>query len=208
MKKDIWRSIEPISHCFARPPEAEIASVKDMIKFTLDYKFKGKLHIAHVSVPESVEDIDDARDLGMDISCGVCPHHFIFDYEIMRGENGIMYKMNPPLRKPGDNKKMLEFLRRGKIDWVETDHAPHTIEEKTSGNFMSGITGIQNWDFYKEYLLINGFTTGQVEKLTFGNVIERFGFEVERNNLPLKNRRGDYPFNYYKLAERELKMQT
>lgn len=208
MHKEVWNYREPITHCIARPPEAEIESAKDMIKFSLDYKFEGKLHIAHVSAPEAVEIIDNARNLGVDISGGACPHHFIYGYGVMLGKDGIMYKVNPPLRKPGDNKKMLEFLREGKIDLIETDHAPHTIEEKISGNFMSGITGIQNWGFYKEYLFTNGFAAGQVERLTFGNVTKRFGFEVEMNKRDLIDRRGDYPFDYYELAEGELKMQT
>ena len=204
MRKESWNYRMPLTHCFARPPEAEIASIKDMIKFSLDSKFGGKLHIAHISVPEAVEIVEDARCLGADISCGVCPHHFIFDYSRMYGKNGIMYKMNPPLRKPGDNKRMLQFLRGGRIDWIETDHAPHTIEDKTSGDFLSGVTGIQNWTFYTQYLLANGFSAEQVERTTFGNVAERFGIDVRKNSLPTKDRRGDYPFNYYEIMEGEM----
>lgn len=203
MNSKIWSFRFPITHCFARPPVSEVESVRDILTFAEEHRFRGKLHIAHISVPEAVDIVSQAKEK-IDVSCGVCPHHFMFDYWKMFGRDGILYKMNPPLRKPGDNKKMLELLRVGKINWVETDHAPHTLEEKTSRDFMSGITGLQNWNFFVEYLRTNGFGEEQVEKVVHGNVVERFGFEVRKNKRKVVNRRGDYQINYYKLMEEKM----
>ena len=60
LKPDLWNPLNPITHSFARPKEAEIESVKDQIKFSRETGFNGILHIVHVSCPESVELIDEA----------------------------------------------------------------------------------------------------------------------------------------------------
>ena len=43
------------------------------------------------------------------------------------------YKMNPPLRGKDDQEALIEGLLDGTIDFIATDHAPHTEEEKARG---------------------------------------------------------------------------
>src|SRR5690606_36226422 len=43
------------------------------------------------------------------------------------------YKMNPPLRGSDDGEALIEGLLDGTIDFIATDHAPHTEEEKSNG---------------------------------------------------------------------------
>ncbi len=91
----------------------------------------GRYHFAHISTKRSVELIRQAKKEGLLITAETAPHYFslteddIKDYE-------AKYKVNPPLRTKSDLKAIIEGLQDGTIDVIATDHAPHTIEEKTS----------------------------------------------------------------------------
>jgi dihydroorotase len=204
MHHDRFVAAMPPSHCIARPAEAEVDSIRDIIAMAYMTRFPGKLHIAHISTPEGVRYVNAAKDAGMDVSCGVCPHHFIYDWNQMYDENGLFWKMNPPLRAPGEPQQMLEYLREGKIDWIETDHAPHSLEEKTAHPFMSGIPGLAWWDLYAEFLRLNDFSDKRIEEVTSTNAMARFGMEFSTTERPRVDRRNDYPFNPYTPLERRL----
>ena len=203
MDGSIWTPGNPRSHCLARPESAEIASVRDQLEFALRYDFPGKLHIVHVSSPTAVEMIDVARE-NLDVSCEVCPHHFIFDYGEMDKPDGILYKMNPPLRSPDSRGRLFEYLRAGKIDWLATDHAPHTLGQKKGQDAASGVTGVNRWDLFREYLSHHGFDDPLIERLTFGNVRERFDIDIEDRNMPTEDRTKDYPVDFYEGIAREI----
>ena len=199
-----FNPIHPISHCIARPFKAEVESIRDQITLAKKYNFKGKLHIAHISHPDSVDLVYTAKSEDLDISCGVCPHHLIFDWNRMEKDDGILYKMNPPLREIGAPNKMIQHLKEEKINWIETDHAPHTIREKTSAGPASGIPGLPWWFLCEEYLRSQNFSDNLIEKITFSNVLNRFGIDVKKKNPPLKDRSRDYPFNPYQGLEKSL----
>ncbi len=200
---NIWQPHNPISHCHARPEKAEVESVKDQIELAIEHGFKGKMHIAHISSPTAVELVKSAKD-SLDISCGVCPHHFIYDWQQMSSDNGVLWKMNPPLRSPKARQQMLDYLRTGEIDWIETDHAPHTLDEKVKEPFMSGIPGLPWWNLFEEFLKSNNFTDGRIRDVTFDNVVDRFSVPIERSSRKVVDRRRDYPFNPYAPIEKEI----
>jgi dihydroorotase len=58
---------------------------------------------------------------------------------------GTLAQMNPPLRSPHDNEVLWQALLDGVIDFIATDHAPHTLEEKaqTYPNSPSGMPGVE-----------------------------------------------------------------
>ena len=201
---EIWKPQQPISHCHARPESAEVASVKDQLALASQYKFGGKIHIAHISSPIAVDLVVNARDEGLDISSGVCPHHFVYDWQQMVSDNGVLWKMNPPLRSPESRGKMLKYLHDGKVDWIETDHAPHSLEEKTADPFMSGIPGLAWWNLFEEFLRKNNFSDRRITEVTFGNVADRFGLDIHKSSKRIIDRRADYPFNPYSPIEEEI----
>lgn len=200
----LWDPKCPSTHCHARPQPAEIQSVFTQLALVVQSGFKGKLHIAHVSSPTAVDLIVDAKKDGIDVSCGVCPHHFMYDWDQMEKENGILWKMNPPLRSPESRKKMLRYLRGGKIDWIESDHAPHAWEEKIHSPHMSGIPGLAWWPLFEKYLRYHKFSSQQIEDLTFNNAAKRFGIDMPRSSRAVKDCRGEYAFNPYEKIEKEL----
>ncbi len=65
----------------------------------------------------------------MKISAEVSPHHLTLTDEIVRSLDANT-KMNPPLRSEDDRQALIEGLRNGALDFIATDHAPHSREEK------------------------------------------------------------------------------
>lgn len=74
----------------------------------------------------------------------VTPHHLLLSDSDIPGLD-TNYKMNPPLRSPEDREALLEGLRDGTIDFIATDHAPHTEEEKQQTMSLApfGIVGLE-----------------------------------------------------------------
>jgi dihydroorotase len=209
LKPNLWNPLNPKSHSYARPNESEVESVRDQIDFATEYQFIGMLHITHISVPESVALVDRARQRGdMGISCGLTPHHCLLSYDLIpESKDGLVYKVNPPLRDENSSGKMLELLRQGKIDWIETDHAPHTLKEKTGEAFdanekpryMSGFPGLPFYPHFIDYLRRNGFSEERIRELTHTNIEKIFGINLpERNINPDRELHTEYEVDVYK----------
>ncbi len=102
-----------------------------------------KYHVCHISTKESVELIRQAKKDGVDITCETGPHYLVLDDSKLK-EDG-KYKMNPPLRSIEDRLALIEGIQDGTIDMIATDHAPHSVQEKSKGlkDSAFGITGIE-----------------------------------------------------------------
>lgn len=101
-------------------------------------------HVAHISTKESVEMVRQAKRAGLRVTAEVSPHHLLLDENMVDFDNPFM-KMNPPLRATEDRLACIAGLLDGTIDMVATDHAPHSVEEK-SGSMKTaafGIVGIE-----------------------------------------------------------------
>lgn len=101
-------------------------------------------HVCHVSTKESVRVIRDAKKAGIHVTAEVTPHHLILNETDVK-EDDAFFKMNPPLRSKEDHQALIQGLLDGTIDFIATDHAPHTEEEKQQGFLYSpfGITGLE-----------------------------------------------------------------
>lgn len=101
-------------------------------------------HVCHVSTKESVRVIRDAKRAGIRVTAEVTPHHLLMSEEDISG-NDANYKMNPPLRSKEDLEALHEGLLDGTLDFIATDHAPHTAEEKANGMEKApfGIVGFE-----------------------------------------------------------------
>jgi len=122
----LFDAARPSSHSLARPPQAETAAITDQIAFARAADFRGTVHICHISTAASLELVKAARQ-DLHITCGVTPHHLLWSMDHMKGREGMLYKVNPPLRELADTIALRQALKRGEIDWIETDHAPHAI---------------------------------------------------------------------------------
>lgn len=89
----------------------------------------GHVHIAHMSVRQTLRAVRAGKANGIRVTCEVAPHHFTLTHEAIRGYD-TNAKMNPPLREEADRLAMIEGLKDGSIDVIATDHAPHHADEK------------------------------------------------------------------------------
>ena len=102
-----------------------------------------RLHICHISTAESVALIRDARKAGIEVTCETGPHYLAFCDEDLQ-EDG-RFKMNPPIRSARDRDALIEGIVDGTIECIATDHAPHSVEEKSRGLERSamGVVGLE-----------------------------------------------------------------
>lgn len=94
-------------------------------------KHNTRLHILHISTGKETALFDSTLPLSQKrITSEVCVHHLWFsdsDY----AEKGNFIKWNPAVKSADDRSKLWEALLNNQIDVIATDHAPHTLEEKS-----------------------------------------------------------------------------
>lgn len=95
-----------------------------------------KLNLAHLTTAESIDQVKAKR-----ASFEITPHHVLLHDA---NKIGAMGKVNPPLRKKAISQRLFDTLKTGRAI-IASDHAPHTIEEKSVGfeNVPSGIPGVE-----------------------------------------------------------------
>lgn len=178
---NLWNPNKPITHCLARPPISEIESIKDQIKFAHEEGFEGTLHIVHVSVPESLSLIESKRkEVKFKITCGLTPHHALLYDEMMNEKEGVFLKVNPPLRTKKMQEEMLKALLDGRIDFIETDHAPHTLIDKKEKH-ASGFPGLIFYPKFVNFLKNKNLSDDFINKITHLNIEKTFGINIEQN---------------------------
>ncbi len=138
-------SLNAATHEQRRPPECEISATRFALQMIEKYDLTGKL--CHYSVGDGLPLIRAARQRGLKVTCEVTPHHLYFDQSDLNDENRGRMQMNPPLRGTADRLAMLAALRDGTLDYLATDHAPHTIEEN-----LKGISGQPHLDTYGAFV--------------------------------------------------------
>ena len=134
-----------IDYTYARPTESEDESVKQAIELARANDLR--LHICHLSSSKSLS-IAKSASKSMPISWEFTPHHLLLDnsaYNIY----GTFIKTNPPLRPEADCVRISDLDERSIIG---TDHAPHTLEDKTKGTWASS-PGIPNLETVVPLLL-------------------------------------------------------
>ena len=102
-----------------------------------------RYHVCHISTKETVELVRQAKARGAKVTCETGPHYLIFtDMDL---EEDARWKMNPPLRSAEDRAALIEGINDGTIDMIATDHAPHTVEEKSRGlkDSAMGVVGLE-----------------------------------------------------------------
>ncbi|RBQ24779.1 MAG: Allantoinase [Methanocorpusculum sp. MCE] len=119
-------------HSRSRP----ISGERETIRLVQDLApANAKLHICHVSGAEAFEAIKGSFE--------VAPHHLFLSYEDTDPEN-TFWKMNPPLRSKKERLHLTQNF--AKIPVIASDHAPHTILEKSqpfSAAAPSGVPGVE-----------------------------------------------------------------
>jgi dihydroorotase len=184
-----WNPSRPVSHTRARPPAAEVASVDEQMNLARRARFRGTLHVCHISTPWALDVLRGAHTRaradgepagtapGLRLTCGLTPHHALLDANLMEERDGMLLKVNPPLRPLPLPSLMLQRLLDGDIDWIETDHAPHTRRDKTEG-FASGIPGLPFYPRFVQLLSGKGMPAERLHDLTHHAICRAFGLSI------------------------------
>ena len=137
-------------------------------------------HVCHISTKESVALIRAAKAEGLDVTCETAPHYLVLDDGDLQED--ARFKMNPPLRSPEDREALIDGICDGTIDMIATDHAPHSVEEKSRGleNSPFGVVGLETaFPVLYTYMVRAGVLT--MEKLMEVLVVnprKRFGIPL------------------------------
>jgi len=119
----------------------EVIVARDLI---LAEKADARIHIAHLSVKGAVELIREAKRKKIKVTTEVTPHHLLLNDSHLDSYDTNL-KVNPPLRSEDDVGSLIRAVKEGVVDVFVTDHAPHTVDEK-SVEFDSapfGINGLE-----------------------------------------------------------------
>lgn len=152
-------------HHERRPVKAEVVATKDALMLIEKYKLQGKL--CHYSSGEGLRLIRKARERGAKVSLEVTPQHLYFDVNQVEESKRHYLQMNPPIRFEQDRMALFEALRNGEIQYLATDHAPHTEEEKKKGT--SGLTGLDTYAGFVSWLLKEGLDPKLIAKVSAEN---------------------------------------
>lgn len=105
-------------------------------------KYSRRLHGCHVATKSDIELVKRAKQRKQTVTAGVTPHHlFLTPADVAR--LGSFALVKPAIGGPGDQEVLWEALSNGTIDLVESDHAPHTKEEKESATPAFGVPGLE-----------------------------------------------------------------
>ncbi len=114
---------------------AEACYKSSSMAVELAAKHNARLHILHISTQKELGLFDNTRPIEEKrITSEVCIHHLWFtsdDY----ASKGARIKWNPAVKTPADREALREALKNNRLDVVATDHAPHTLEEKSKSYF-------------------------------------------------------------------------
>jgi len=129
-----WNSEKPIM------VHAERENVKKCI--SLAQKYSRRLHICHISQKQEVAMVRKAKKKGLKVTAGVTPHHlFLIDKDVEK--LGPFAMMKPPLGTKSDQNALWQGLKDKTIDIIESDHAPHTKEEKLADKPAFGVPNLE-----------------------------------------------------------------
>lgn len=127
----------------AHPVSAEVKAIQRVAK--LAKNSGAHVHICHISSAAGLDTALKAKKVGLNITCEVTPHHLFLTSQHVK-KQGNLALMLPPLRTKADTEALWKALEKGLIDTVASDHAPHSIEEKSAQSIWDvkpGISGLE-----------------------------------------------------------------
>ena len=167
--KNLSEETEAIAYSYGRPAESEDASVAQAIE--LSKKYGVDLHICHLSTKNAMN-----LAISNNVSYEFTPHHLLYDNTAFN-EFGTVIKTNPPLREKGKNVTISDLNAKSMIG---TDHAPHSLEEKTKGVWDSS-PGIPSLETVLSLLLTevnkSNLDLSLIPKIFSENAAKRFNLE-------------------------------
>ncbi len=128
-RKEFEGMTDPAIHSVIQDNQAALNATQLALK--LSKKYQRRLHILHLSTAEEAELL--RQDKPAWVTAEVTPQHLLLNTGFY-AKLGSLIQMNPPIRSVHDNEVLWQALQDGVIDFIATDHAPHTLAEKGRAN--------------------------------------------------------------------------
>lgn len=118
------------AHAWSRPSISEYETVSKLLMIA--EVTKARIEFCHISTPEAMELIKQAKLKGLDVYLETCPQYLFMDDSELE-KHGPYAKCNPPLRDSDSVEALWKYINDGSVDFIGSDHAPYTYEEKAKG---------------------------------------------------------------------------
>lgn len=115
-------------HPVIRSAEACYASSAKAVELAV--RHNARLHVLHLSTARELELFESKPLAEKKITNEVCVHHLWFTDEDY-AKKGNFIKWNPAIKSRSDRDALREAVNSSRVDIVATDHAPHTLAEKS-----------------------------------------------------------------------------
>ncbi len=140
---------DAIHHALTRPEFVEAEATSRAARLA---EYTGaSLFVVHVTCAAAAAEIQAAQQRGVDVSAETCTQYLVNTIDDLRrpGVEGCRYICSPPLRDAANHEPLWDYVRRGILESVSTDHCPFTNEQKARGleNFSlvpNGLAAIQH----------------------------------------------------------------
>jgi dihydroorotase len=119
---------------------AEDETVRDILD--LVRKYRRPTHFLHISTKLEINLLTQAKEDGLPVTLGVCPHHLYLTEDDL-STLGAYGRMKPELKTKNDQNALWQAIENGVVDVIESDHAPHTIAEKEATPPPFGVPGLE-----------------------------------------------------------------
>jgi dihydroorotase len=139
-RKGLALAGKPETHPVWRDDESALLATQRVIK--LARAAKRRVHILHVTTPQELQFLSAHKDIA---SVEVTPQHLTLGGPDCYERLGTYAQMNPPIRSLAHRDGLWSWVAQGVADVVGSDHAPHTVEEKSKEYpaTPSGMPGVQ-----------------------------------------------------------------
>src|SRR3954454_5197322 len=171
-----------IHHALTRPEFVEAEATARAARLA---EYNGaSLFVVHVTCAAAAAEIQAAQQRGVPVSAETCTQYLVNTIDDLRrpGVEGCRYICSPPLRDASNHDPLWDYVRRGILESVSTDHCPFTDDQKSRGLdafglVPNGLPVIQHrlaklWD---EGVVSGRITPSQLVDRTSTTIARRFG---------------------------------
>jgi dihydroorotase len=146
---------------------AEACYKSSALAVELARRHDARLHILHLTTERELALLEPGSAPGKRITAEACVHHLFFN-DTWYAAKGALIKCNPAIKSAADQQALLGAVVDGRIDVIATDHAPHTLEEK-SRRYMQAPAGLP----LVQHALLTLFEHVHAGRLTVEQVVEK-----------------------------------
>jgi dihydroorotase len=169
-KSILGSSKDVAMHCKWRSPESCLSATTRVVN--LARKHKRRVHILHITTREEMEFLSKNKDVA---SVELLANHLTLNAPECYENLGTLAQQNPPIREKHHQEALWNALNNNIVDIIASDHAPHTLEEKSAPypKSPSGTPGVQTL----VPIMLNHVNNG---KLSLSKLVSLWSYGPER----------------------------